>query len=495
MIGIFSYSGPASFSPASTKETHSPLDEGLEFPADSVESARNNRPVVLLHGTLVEKDGIAAYRDFALRSGHPVSHETYQSITKGHRIEESTEIASKEVNLSRAEVAQRNVETLKGLNPTELAKRFRLNPSLYGKEDPSVSKTVEHLPELIGQVESLLGQSQTKVGTSLSGDLSRLESSFASDLKKAGVSESKASGIAREVLDTIAPKAILIGHSAGGFVAHNMVVNPETTPDDNPFTYDGGMGIGEAIIISSPVEKGLSKPAPSGIAGLPFYNFEKNVLRPIEKLPASRLAMLNPIVSTLYAANKSFLKTMSAASFMVTASLMAPATYLARPGNEQVEEGSEFFETYIKDKPIPDGVSLMTITSPLDQLSTEDRSALVTEQRNGHSLSMDLEVSQEDLQRERPTWTHVIMTEKPDSFKQQFAEAVSTDGQRLSRILDQTNDEGVRHEALSLLHKARQKNPSLLTDDTQVKKSLQKVAAEQLPFEDSASYLAFQLLQ
>ena len=84
---------------ATTQE--STQESVLEYPRDNVEVSRNSRPVVLLHGTLVEKDGIAAFRDYALRKGHPVNHRTYESITKGARIEESTELASQQVNLSR----------------------------------------------------------------------------------------------------------------------------------------------------------------------------------------------------------------------------------------------------------------------------------------------------------------------------------------------------------------------------------------------------------
>ena len=465
-------------------------EQGLLFPNDDVEPARNNRPVVLLHGTLVEKEGIEAFREFALRSGHPVSHQTYSSITKGARIEESSDLASREINFSRAEVAAQNVAALSSLDRPALQQAFQLAPDLYGSHDSSVDIILDKLPHLLQSVQDLLNGPQEEIGSLLSGRLMRLETDFTKQLESAGVERRKARGAAREVLDTIAPKAVVIGHSAGGFVAHNLVVNPETRPDDDPFTYDGGNGIAEALILSSPIEKGLSKPAPPGVSELPFYNFEKSVLRPVEKLPGSQLMLMNPLMNALYQANKSWLKSLSAANFMLSASLTSPLTYLARPGNQQVEEGSEFFQTYMKDKPIPDGVSVITFTSPLDRLSLEDRSALDTEERNGHAFSVKLDVSPEDLQRERPTWSHVLMAERPDLFKDQFAQALSTDPERLSRLLSPANDEGVRHEALSLLQQA-----GTLEDFPEMRKPLEQVAAEELPFEDSASYLAHQLLQ
>ena len=479
----------ARLTPNSKRSAPRAPKEGLEFPKDDVELARNNRPVVLLHGTLVEKDGIEAYRDFALASGHPVSHKTYQSITKGGRIEKSTELASQEVNLSRAEVARKNLENLKDLDRAGLQTAFQLNSELYGQSDPSVALTLDRLPAVLSSVDELLSQDEGAISDKLSGQLLRLEADFAKQLAEAGVEGKKASGIADEVLDTVAPKAILIGHSAGGFVAQNMVVNPELTPDDDEFTYDGGTGIAEALIISSPIEKGLNKPSPPGIAELPFYRYDKNVLQPLEKLPPASIALMNPFISAAYHTNKSLLKSLSAASFMLTASLTGPLTYTLRPGNEQVEEGSEFFKNRVQDKPIPEGVSVITFTSPLDRLVLEDRAALETDESNGHSFSVDLGVTDEDLIRERPTWTHVLMAERPNEFEQQFNDAVNTDEGRLVRLLDSANDEGVRHRALSMLQEETK-----ILNSPNVQGALEKVAAERLPFEDSASFLAYQLL-
>lgn len=466
----------------------------LEYPTDSVAPARNNRPVVLLHGTIVEKEGISAYHDFALRTGHPVNYRTYPTITKGGRIEKSTDIASRQVNLSRAEVAAANLDGLKDLDRDGLRSALQMDSHLYGRADSSVEKTLDLMPGLLKDLQTLLAQPKQELETHLSGQLKRTEAKFAKSLENSGVKAEKAKQMAGEVLDSIAPKAILIGHSAGGYVAHNMAVNPEVTPDDDKYTYDGGNGVGEVLVLSAPIEGGLAKPAPPGVAGLPFYNFDKSVLRPIEQLPTSQLALLNPIVAGIYFSSKALLKSLSATNFMVTAQLTAPATYMLRPGNQQVEEGSEFFNTYIKDKPIPEGVSVITFTSPLDQLSQEDRSALITDEPNGNTLSVDLGVSKEDVERERPTWTHVIMTEKPDYFKEQFAENLAADNQQLNRVLDRRNDEGVRYEALTMVQAAVAKNPGLLDSKPGLRKALTEVAKEKLPFTDSASYLAYKIL-
>lgn len=467
----------------------------LEFPQDSVEVARNSRPMVLLHGTLVKKEGISAYREFALQSGHPVNHRTYPTITNGDKIEKSTEIASQEVNRSRAEVVLRNLPRLRELDREGLKRALDMDARLYGGFDSSVEKALDLIPSVLDRVEELVSQPENELLKTFSGQLKQVEGKLGLDLVEAGVASQKAKQMAGEILDSIAPKAIVVGHSAGGYIAHNMAVNPEATPDQDPFTYDGGNGVGEVLVLSSPIQGGLSKPAPPGVAGLPYYNFEKSVLRPLEQLPATQMALLNPIVGGLYLTGKAWLKSLSAANFMVTAQLTSPATYLARPGNAQVEEGSKFFNTYIKDKTIPDGVSVMTFTSPLDQLCLEERSALLTDQPNGNTLSVDLGVGEEDLKRERPTWTHVIMTERPSEFKQQFSQSLLNDSKKLTRLLDRKNDEGVRYEALSIVQNEILQNPSLLNEQPDLRKLLEGVAEERLPFTDSASYLAHRLLQ
>ena len=465
---------------------------GLEYPPDGVEPARDQRPVVLLHGTLVNKDGIASYRDFALRSGHPVSHRTYGSIKNGDRIEDSTELASKEVNRSRAEIATKNVQRFAEMTDDQLQEAFQLDGGLYGSYDSDVEVIKGRLADFNQRVAQTLDQKPEKIESGLSGQLKKLESGFVDTLSQDGLSEQKASGVAREIMETIAPKAVVIGHSAGGYIAHTLALNPELTPDQDKFTYDGGNGVGEVLVLSAPIGGGLPKPAPPGIAELPFYNYENTFLRPVENLPVSKLMLKNPLVESTYNTTKGLLRAAARLQFMMITQMTSPIVYAARPGNRQVEEGSEFFETYIKDKPIPEGVSIIGFTSPHDRLSQEERSRLVTEQPNGHTLSVDLGVTEEDLKRERPTWAHVIMAEKPDSFKAQFQVYLQNDAEAVGRILHRDNDDGVRYEALQMVEQSIGQAPETLTP--RLRRSLEKVAAEAMPFRDAPSAVASSIL-
>ncbi len=467
--------------------------EGLEFPSDSVELARNNRPVILLHGTLVEKEGISAYRDFALRQGHPVDYRTYQSITQGREIEKSAELASVTINRARAEIAEKNVAALSGASDQELSQFFALDGDLYKGAHDADSETIKGLlPSLVGDVAGLLAKPK-EIDTLFSGKLKGLQEDLETKLQAAGVAEEKGNKIAAELIDSIAPKAIVVGHSAGGYAGYALTVNPETTPDNDPFTFDGGNGVGEMIVISSPIKTGLPAPAPPGVLDLGFYQMDSKLLRPAEELPASQLALSNPFFNIGYQSLKALTKQAWHMSNYVALSMSSPLIYLARPGNAQVVEGSEFFNNYVKDKKVPDGVSVIAVTSPLDQLSQESRSTVDDSQPNAHNFSARLEVTDEQVQRERPTWTHVIMTEQPDAFQKQFAERLTAQPNELAKVLSPSNDDGLRYEALQLVEQQLQADPKLLKG--QLKKTLQAVAAERAPFKDSPSYLAFQLLQ
>lgn len=463
---------------------------GLEFPQDGVQLARNERPVILLHGTLVEKDGIAAYREFSLRHGHPVDHRTYSSITKGEAIEKSADLVSKNINAARMEIAGRNLERLEDAGAAKLAEFFQLDGDLYGSHDPDADAAKPLLSELLARVAAILAEGSGLQDT-FSGKLRGIASDLAQRLEDRGVAPEKAAKMAAELVDSLAPKAIVVGHSAGGYVGYTMTLNPERTPDNDPFTYDGGNGIAEMLVLSSPVGKGLPRPAPPGILDLGFYNVDSKVLRPIENLPPSQLALMNPLFNFGYHAWKGLAKQAFHVANWVTIGLTNPLIHQLRPSNAQVEENSEFFNSYLKDKPVPEGVSVIAVTSPLDQLSQAERSTVDDRQSNAHNFSADLQVSQADLERERPTWSHVIMTEKPDAFKEQFAEHLLNPG-ALARILHPANDDGVRYEALEMLAAQLKENPGAMT--AAMREVVQKVASERSPFRDSPSFLAQSLL-
>ena len=184
----------------------SSANSGLQRPPH--ETARNRRPVVLLHGTLVDKDGIEKWADHALESGHPVDHRTYPSIQKGHSIQESAELVSRNINRARFEIAQDNLEELVGADRAELEQHFQLDDDLYGGSDPSAAAVLELLPEVIHAIDSLTRLPAEELESGFSGRLERVEKELAQELAaETGRNSLESAKMAAEVVESIAPQS------------------------------------------------------------------------------------------------------------------------------------------------------------------------------------------------------------------------------------------------------------------------------------------------
>lgn len=470
----------------------------LEYPRPGQPQARNGRPVLLLHGTLVGAEGIEAYKDYALERGFAVDHHTHEGVRDGHPIEESAEQVSREINFARLEIARQNLGQLMGRDRQGLKEFFKLNDSLYQSHDDSAEVVLDLLPTVLRRFEMLLSQPEDKLAGSFSGKLERLEGELAHQLESYGAGRAdRCAKMAAEIVDSIAPKAVLVGHSAGGFVGYTVALNPETKPDDDPYTYDGGNGVGEVVVLSSPIGKGMSVPAPPGVAEMPFYLVDSAVLRPVEELPVSQLMRWNPLVDLAYSGSKELARLSFNLATLASVGLTSPLTYAVRPGYEQVMANSDFFKTYVEGKPIPDGVTVLAVTSPLDRMSLEDRSQVDQSQANAHNLSVDMQLDPEQVQRERPTWTHVKMTEMPETFQQQFAARLLEQPDQTARLLDASNNDGVRYDTLVLLEQQLEAISGWAEQErfAGLKEALQKVADERLPFEDSPSFVAYRVLR
>ena len=96
------------------RSTPLPRAKKLEYPQSDVAPARHERPVVIVHGTLVDKKSIEAYRDYALKTGHPVDWQDYQGITDGALLQDSARQVSHNVNQARQELARTHLADIQG---------------------------------------------------------------------------------------------------------------------------------------------------------------------------------------------------------------------------------------------------------------------------------------------------------------------------------------------------------------------------------------------
>lgn len=438
---------------------------------------------------MVEKEDIEAYRDYALDLGHPVHHVTYPSIKNGEPLETSASLVSGEINRSRLEIGRENLNQVRGATREQLEKFFLIDDRLYGKRDPRVGQLLDALPALIARVDRLLGRPEAELEQTLSSQLKSLEARLAAQLTKAD--PEAASRMAGEVMESLVPRAILVGHSAGGVVAYTLAVNPAEAGTGRK-TFDGGHGLGEVIMLGSPVAQGMPRPAPPGLLETPFYQVDKNVLRPFEELPTTRLARLNPFVDAMYSFNKGLTRTAWNGATTVSMTMTSPFLLAASPGFAQVMEGDEFLRTQIQERAVPERVSVVSVTNEHDRMAAPERCLLDEGQGNTHNLPLDLQVSQARIDRERPTWAHVQLAAEPEKYEEQMGGSLLANPGRLPQMLHPRNDDGFRFDVLSMLRDQLAARPEALSDTH--RQALEAVASERQPFLDAPSYLATGIL-
>lgn len=457
-----------------------PRAKKLEYPQADVAPARHERPVVIVHGTLVDKQSIEAYRDYAIEKGHPVDWQNYQGITDGALLQDSAQQVSNNINQARQELARTHLANLQGADPAGLAKFFGCDDSARGR------KVQENLEWLVKRATTEVTSPSVET---LSSRLKKLEG----QLEKRLGGEEWTGKAAAHLVDCLAPKATVVGHSAGGYVAYALALNPEDGQKSKYPKYDGGLGVGEVVVLSSPIGKGMNFPAPPGLAELPFYQMvEEPILQKLEASPMMKLAELNPFFKMGYALSKTATKTAFALATQMNTGLMSPVIFAQKPGYEQVTGFSSFFKENLKDKSVPDGVTVVAVTSKDDRMALPSHSRIDASRPNAHNFDVDQKFSKEELEKERPTWGHVQMSMKPELFEQQFDQSLVDKPAEAARFLDASNDDGVRYDVLQVLQK---QGPEWLAGQPELKKAVQEVAAENQPFKDSPSALAQLLLR
>lgn len=437
----------------------------------TAEGERNRRPMVLLHGSLVDQHGVDEYRDYARSRGYHLDQRTYPGIRDGAPIEESSQEASRTINAARLQIGRENLQSLQ--DGTSLDDFFRLKDA--------TGPLRQHLQDCVAEVARLLEHSDEDLHETLSGKLAALQAKLETRLQGDGLAN--AGKVAAEVLDSLVPKAVVVGHSAGGVVAYNLAVSPEI---------DGSSGIGSVMLLAAPVKSGMPEPLPPGLAELPFYNWDTKVLQPWEHTPMWQLAQLNPMVRLGYPMAKALSKTASSTAMMVTTTMTMPYTWLTRPGFAQVMESSSFIRE-LAGKPIPKDVTVLSLTTPSDKMSLTERCQLDESLPNAHNFAVDICAEPGQLERERPTWSHVRMAQLPEQFEQQLTQSLIEHPQELRRVLDPRNDDGARCQALTWLGQAAEHDPEILQRRS-IRQALKAVAGEQMPFSDSPASLAQKLL-
>jgi hypothetical protein len=483
-----------------------PSMKDISFPGlSSSMNARNDVPVVIVHGTMASEKSIQKYKDAVLAEGHPADIFTYLSIKEGEPLEKSGQLISEHVNTIRMSVARRHLEKLAPFKDDleGLKKALLMRNDLYGSKDEKVDKVAALVPGLIDKLQNVLKGDEKDLTRSFSGKTRELEAGLSTEIRKtgfAGGDKQIAGKVAAEIMDSIAPKAALIGHSMGGFVSYAMALNPKGKGDKNDiFHYDAGNGISTVITLSSPVGKGVKKPLPKGLENMMFDLADKNMLQPMENTPGMQLSELNPFFNMWYSSSKAMMREAYRQSMIIGATMSNPMVYLMKPGVEEISEGSSFIKNYVQDKKIPDGVTIIAASNKEDGISEQDRSQVDESQPNAYNFDAKVTITAEDMKDPmaiRPAMAHIKMAQYPFEHGEEFRQEVLENPKQIPRLLDRSNYDGIRWKCLATLSRDLDSKPDLF-ESPEFKPALEKirdVAAESLPFTDSPSFIAKQIL-
>jgi len=480
-----------------------------EMSDNSVTIARNETPVVIVHGTMETEESFTNYKEAALATGHPAELTTYMTVKDGKELQKSGQALTKNINNARRLIAEKHIEELKKIKKDQKAIKeyFHIGEDLYGKRDEKAKEIFHFIPGVIEKVDKLLKIDSKELEETFSGRTKEIEKELVKELKKAGFAGDRTNPdlicekTAAEIMDTIAPRAVLVGHSMGGFVAYTQALNPkEALRDRNEFTYDGGNGVSTVITLSSPVAKGVSKPLPVGLRDYAYNLIEKNILDPVETFPGMQFSMINPFFNAWYSYNKGLLKDMYGYGMDMNASMMNPIIYAMKPGYEQISEGSDFIKKYVHSKEVPPGITAVAFYNPDDGISEPENSVLDESLPNAHNVEVTVPITEEDLKNPKhtkATEAHKKMSLYPYEHGETFKEKILRDPKYIVRILEPENYDGVRWQCMNTLMERLEKEPDLF-EKPEFKPVLRKIkdlAEERLPFTDSPSYIAHKLIE
>lgn len=474
----------------------------VTFPPKGAPTPRNAAPVVLVHGTRAEAVDIQDYHGAALQLGHASDLSTYPPVRDGRPIAESATMVTEKINEARVAVARRNLEAFEPLlrDPARLREAFEFDSGLSA--DPAAERIAGLLPEAVQGVRALVDAPEEERRSSFSTRARGLTERLAGKVAETGFGAAETPErrsmlcrkVALEIVETLAPRAILIGHSMGGFVAWSMVVNPQEPGGGRDFSSDGGNGVSLAVLLSSPIAKGLKHPLPPGLRDWPFDLLDRHLLTPLENMPPGSLIAQNPLTGPMYRFNKSVLKTVMGLQNQFWTALATPFLFAEHPGYPQVMEGSEFLREQLAGRPLPADVSAVSVTSPKDGVVEQHRS-LAPDQPNAHNLDAEVVVTSEDLRRDptrnEPILAHRRMTAFPLEHRAEFRAELMQNPKEAPRLLDPANADGLRWSTLAALQELDLSGARW----GPTREAIARVAAEGLPFADSPSALAKRLLE
>lgn len=462
--------------------------ERLSFCSDSSRKGvggilPHNNPIIVVPGTsAVGSDGDASgWINFFKNSGHNViSGErsellNFPTIKDGGPLQEGIAGISRYINESRVKIARKNLTRLEGKQDSiDGLKEF------FGilNDENSTREMLQLIPGVISQLnDATKGRTEEIFSTRVN----QIETDFAEKLNKQTtfgnwdkenknvLCEKAAAGI----INTIAPKAVLVGLSMGGYCSYAAALNPKKgTFDNNSFSYDAGNGISYVVLLATPV-KGMSD-SPKGVMEAPVELAYRNnpFLKLMDPFGVGRAAYRTAVESS------------------------RPFVYQAKPGWEQVRANSTFTKQYIKGKKVPDNVSVLSIFHRKDGIVEPETAKTEVSCRNSHDVEVDFPVKNtHNLTMTDEQNIHNSMGKRAEDCNSAFTNKILSSESFARKLLDKKNSDDLRYQTLSVIFEQTEKNPEFFAQDRSLIEEIKSVRDENMPFKTSPSYLAGEILK
>lgn len=520
----------------------------ISFCGKPQQITQHDNPYVLVHGTLAKEDSLVGLRDFLKSQVHSIDLTSYPMITEGNRIEVSAGEVSKNVNKSRIAVAKEKLKELKNIkdDPEELKKYFGINTD-FCSNNYYVDGILKLIPDVIEKIEVISKRAPNDLLESFSTRVKEVEENLAADVKKTDFGswnpadkEKLCNKVTEEIIDTIAPKAVLVGHSMGGFINRVITLNPKKVAfdakgdltDKDTYTYDAGNGIGLSIGMESPLENGFNFDS-HGLREARYDWVDETILRPLEQLTGG-FVLFNPFYLVYKAAFKYNCEQYSYNNDIKPA--QDPKVHGQVLSVEQMLKDSDFQKKYVIGKRTPEGISSLSYYHPDDKFMDLDSARLDKAYPNNTNITVCYTIKDSDVDKARQNlnvgealielmnalmfgniditdtdkmskslsdpkkmikslYAHHILNKKPEEFIEAFEKTILTNPDNAIRMLDLSNSDNLRRQCLDIIYNQVCKAPGFLRNKTKLLAKIVQVSAEKVPFQSSPSYRADQILE
>ena len=454
--------------------------------------------VLTVPGMFGPKASVEELRDYLASAGHNAHATFVPGIGTAQNMRDSTNWLSSKIDNLRTNAAQQNMtdlmQALKGKKPEAqkkiIQKWFQLDDSALGKKIVDVAHTMLVGDSRFANELTQLNPNANFIHKYPKGEASRLSSllksareqlteQLAEDFYEAGsdigVQNDALIKTVNRLLDTIAPRVVLVGHSLGGCISAKTL---QDSHDD----------IGLVISLGSPVNGTEEVPPSLGFMEKPFPGLLKG---PGTTIIRKTIETLFPAVGQMHKPSKTVAALQERAMPFDTTviSVANPEDGLVTPENAR----------YNEDRPNTLNITVSPLLAEVENLIGDWQQFIL-------KLYSKLPVVHFTRKLMEKTGSylglshHCGLVQNYENYWPSNGDMMTRvfDGknapERLGRLLNGDNNDAVRARVLDLMADRVENDPEAQKTYKALKPVLQQMAANPLPFTDSCAVKAQDLL-